>query len=63
MATCTMKELVSGVKKTAKRNLGSYVTAKGVMGGTGGTNQNACSTPSELAHLGLPQAPTTKKGA
>lgn len=55
------QELVSRMKRTAKRNLRYYVTAKGVMEGKEGTNQKACSTSPKPAHPGLPQAPTTTK--
>lgn len=48
---CTMKELVSGIKRITKRNLGSYVIATGVTERARSTNQNVHFTSSELAHL------------
>lgn len=48
---CTMKELVSGIKRITMRNLGSYVIATGVTEWARSTNQNVHFTSSELAHL------------
>lgn len=48
---CTMKELVSGIKRITKRNLGSYVIATGVTERARSTYQNVHFTSSELAHL------------
>lgn len=59
--TCTMKELVSGIKRRAEK-FGVLCDSKGVVEGARSTNQNGCFTSSELAHLGLPWAPTTRKG-
>lgn len=55
-----MKELVSRIKDKEKSK--EICDSTGVMEGARSTNQNGCFTSSELAHQGLPWAPTTKKG-